>query len=50
LVSALILGLSLMYFSYLAATRRGRIDARRLFVASIIYLPILLTMLMLDRT
>jgi protoheme IX farnesyltransferase len=49
-VSALVLGLALFYFSYLAATRRGRIDARRLFLASIIYLPILLTMLMLDRT
>ena len=33
-----------------AAIRRTRLDARRLFLASIIYLPILLTMLMLDRT
>jgi protoheme IX farnesyltransferase len=49
-VSAIVLGLALFYFAILAAARRARIDARRLFLASIIYLPILLTMLMLDRT
>ncbi len=49
-VSAMILGLALMYFAAGAAIRRTRLDARRLFLASIIYLPILLTMLMLDRT
>jgi protoheme IX farnesyltransferase len=47
--SALLLGVGLMYFAARAALRRARVDARRLFLASIIYLPILLTMLMLDR-
>jgi protoheme IX farnesyltransferase len=50
LASALLLGMGLMYFAAYAAIRRTRLDARRLFLASIIYLPILLTMLMLDRT
>jgi protoheme IX farnesyltransferase len=50
LASALLLGLGLMYFAAKAALGRTRLDARRLFLASIIYLPILLTMLMLDRT
>lgn len=50
MASAMILGLALMYYAALAATRRTRVDARRLFLASIIYLPVLLTMLMLDRT
>jgi len=48
-IAATVLGLGFFAFAAAAASRRTRTDARRLFFASIIYLPALLTALMLDR-
>jgi protoheme IX farnesyltransferase len=47
--AALLLGLAFLYFSFLAATTRTRPNARKLFFASILYLPLLLAFLMLDK-
>jgi protoheme IX farnesyltransferase len=48
-IAAVVLGLGFFAFAVSAASRRTRTEARRLFFASIIYLPALLTALMLDR-
>jgi len=48
-VSAVLLGVGFFAFSVSCATRRTRAEARKLFFASIIYLPLLLAVLMLDR-
>jgi protoheme IX farnesyltransferase len=48
--SAFLLGVAFLAFAIHCATARTRLSARKLFFASIIYLPVLLTMLMLDRT
>jgi protoheme IX farnesyltransferase len=48
-IAATLLGLGFFAFAVSAASRRTRTEARRLFFASIIYLPVLLTALMLDR-
>ncbi|MGD0542189.1 MAG: heme o synthase [Tepidisphaeraceae bacterium] len=48
-VSAVLLGVGFFAFCVSCATRRTRAEARRLFFASIIYLPVLLAVLMLDR-
>ena len=47
---ALMLGLAFLSFGVSCATTKTREDARKLFFASIIYLPALLGVLMLDRT
>lgn len=47
---AVMLGLAFLSFSISCAVTRERIDARKLFFASIVYLPALLGVLMLDRT
>jgi protoheme IX farnesyltransferase len=47
---ALMLGLAFLSFGVSCATSKTRDDARKLFFASIIYLPALLGVLMLDRT
>ncbi|MEO6436032.1 MAG: heme o synthase [Tepidisphaeraceae bacterium] len=47
---ALMLGLAFLSFSVSCAASRSRPDARKLFFASIIYLPALLGVMMLDRT
>src|SRR5439155_4483955 len=47
--AALMLGLAFLSFSASCATSRQRVDARKLFFASIIYLPALLGVMMLDR-
>jgi protoheme IX farnesyltransferase len=47
---ALMLGLAFLSFGVSCATSKTRNDARKLFFASIIYLPALLGVLMLDRT
>jgi heme o synthase len=49
-VSALVFGLIFLGYAIHCARARTRLSARKLFFASIIYLPLLLTMLMLDRT
>ena len=47
---ALMLGLAFLSFGVSCATSKTRSDARKLFFASIIYLPALLGVLMLDRS
>ena len=46
---ALMLGLAFLSFGVSCAATRSRPDARKLFFASIIYLPALLGVMMLDR-
>jgi protoheme IX farnesyltransferase len=46
---ALMLGLAFLSFGVSCAATRSRVDARKLFFASIIYLPALLGVMMLDR-
>lgn len=48
-VSAVLLGVVFFAFCVSCATRRTRGEARRLFFASIVYLPVLLAVLMMDR-
>jgi protoheme IX farnesyltransferase len=48
-ISAVLLGVGFFAFCMSCATRRTRAEARKLFFASIIYLPVLLAVLMLDR-
>ncbi|MBC8108440.1 MAG: protoheme IX farnesyltransferase, partial [Anaerolineae bacterium] len=48
--AALLLGLAFLSFAISCATSGGtRVDARKLFFASIIYLPLLLAAMMLDK-
>ena len=47
---ALMLSLAFLSFGVSCATSRTRLDARKLFFASIVYLPALLGVLMLDRS
>jgi protoheme IX farnesyltransferase len=47
--AALLLDSGFLVFAINSAVRRTRLDARKLFFASIIYLPVLLTVMMLDR-
>jgi protoheme IX farnesyltransferase len=47
--SALLLGLAFLSFGVSCAASHGRGDARKLFFASIIYLPALLGMMMIDK-
>lgn len=46
---ALMLGLAFLSFCVSCATTKSRVDARKLFFASIIYLPALLGVMMLNR-
>jgi protoheme IX farnesyltransferase len=48
-VMALLLGLAFLHFAVSCAATRTRADARKLFLASILYLPLLLAMLMIDK-
>lgn len=48
-VSALLLGIGFWASGWICAASRSRSDARKLFLASIIYLPVLLAILMMDR-
>lgn len=47
--SALMLGLAFLSFAITAAATRTRSDARWLFVASIVYLPLVLAAMMIDK-
>jgi protoheme IX farnesyltransferase len=47
--AALLLGLAFFSYGVTCATTRQRTDARQLFFASIIYLPLLLAAMMLDK-
>ena len=49
LAAAAALGLSFLAFGMVCAARKDRADARRMFFASIIYLPLLLAAMMLDK-
>ena len=48
-VSAVMLGVMFFAFALSCANRRSRAEARKLFFASIIYLPVLLAILMMDQ-
>jgi heme o synthase len=48
-VGAAVLGLAFLYSSGVFAFRRSNVAARRLLVASILYLPLLFSLLLLDR-
>jgi protoheme IX farnesyltransferase len=48
-ITALVLGIAFCGFGLLLARSKSRADARQLFLASIIYLPALLTALMVDK-
>ncbi len=48
-VAALVLGLVYLSFGIACAGSRERVDARKLFFSSIIYLPVLLTVMMLNK-
>lgn len=48
--AAMLLGLAFLSFGISCAATRTRRDARKLFFASIIYLPLLLAAMMLDKT
>ena len=50
LVGALILSLGFLFFAYRFGRRLDRHSARSLFFASIIYLPLLLFMMVIDKT
>lgn len=47
--AALVLGLAFLAFAVLVAVTRTKPAARAMFLASVLYLPALLTMMMLDR-
>jgi len=49
-LAAVVLGLTFLGFSVKCAFGKGRGEARALFLASIVYLPLLLAAMMLDRT
>jgi heme O synthase-like polyprenyltransferase len=49
LVAALAMGLAFLGFGIHCAVGKRRADARRLFLVSIIYLPALLAVMMLDK-
>jgi protoheme IX farnesyltransferase len=48
-VAAAVLGLAFLWFGIVCAIHKTRPDARRLFFASIIYLPLVLGAMMLDK-
>ena len=48
-VSAVLLGIAFFAFALSCAGKRTRIEARKLFFASIIYLPVLLAIMMMDQ-
>jgi protoheme IX farnesyltransferase len=49
LLSAVVLGLAFLGFGINCALRKRRVDARWMFLASIVYLPALLAAMMLDK-
>lgn len=49
LVGALVLGVAFLYFSARAATERSKWQARRLLLASVLYLPALFALMVIDQ-
>ena len=47
--AALICGLGFLAFGVLLVLKPTRDNARRLFLASIVYLPVVLTVMLIDR-
>lgn len=47
--TSVLLGLAFMSFAVSCAVSRDRVDARKMFFASIVYLPLLLAAMMIDR-
>lgn len=47
--TALVLGVAFMAFGFRASRTRTRVDSRRLVLASVVYLPVLLVVMMLDK-
>jgi protoheme IX farnesyltransferase len=47
--AALLLGIAFTGFGLVCARSKTRADARQLFLASIVYLPVLLAALMIDK-
>ena len=48
-LGSIVLGAWMLVFAARLCARRGEADARRLFVASILYLPVLLSLMVVDR-
>jgi protoheme IX farnesyltransferase len=48
-IAALLLGVAFCGFALMCARTRSRTDARQLFLASIVYLPALLSAMMIDK-
>jgi len=48
-VFAVVVGIAFLSFGLVCVTTRSREDARQLFVASILYLPLLLAVMMIDK-
>jgi len=48
-VSAMVMGMIFTAFGAICAIKRGRAEARQLFLASIVYLPFLLASMMIDK-
>jgi protoheme IX farnesyltransferase len=49
LTGAVLLGLAFFSFCISCAVSKERIDAKKLFFASIIYLPVLFALMMIDK-
>jgi len=47
--AAVILGVAFLGFAASAAWSRARCQARRLFLASIVYLPVLMALMVIDK-
>jgi protoheme IX farnesyltransferase len=47
--AAVLLGMAYLSFSISCAASRSRVDAKKLFLASIVYLPLLLAAMMIDK-
>jgi len=47
--AAVLLGVVFLAFAFLTAVRRTESSARKLFLASVLYLPLLLALLVFDR-
>jgi protoheme IX farnesyltransferase len=49
LTGAVLCGLAFLSYCVSSAVSKDRVDARKLFFASIIYLPVLLALMMYDK-
>jgi heme O synthase-like polyprenyltransferase len=49
LTGAVVMGMAFFSYCVSCATSKDRLDARKLFFASIVYLPLLFAMMMIDK-